>query len=179
MNTKLSFNEKKVDSYLKNLKGLIGKVLKINNTKKNLQIIFWNSTFLNTTFLNIKNFSNNIEKKINDYNNFLFKISKKNKNFHVFDVNKVSNIVGNINFYDEENLFLSKIPFTDIAHKEISFELSQLIRSIYEIPKKCLVLDLDNTIWGGVLGEDGIGGIKLGKSYEKNSNPFKSILKLL
>ena len=98
LNTKLSFNEKKVDSYLKNLKGLIGKVLKINNTKKNLQIIFWNSTFLNTTFLNIKNFSNNIEKKINNNNNLLFKISKKNKNFHVFDVNKVSNIVGNIIF---------------------------------------------------------------------------------
>ncbi len=177
LNTKLSYNEKKVDSYLKNLKSLIGKVLKIDNTKKNLQIIFWNSTFLNTTFLNIKNFSNNIEKKINDYNNFLFKISKKNKNFHVFDVNKVSNIVGNINFYDEENFFLSKIPFTDIAHKEISFELSQLIRSIYEIPKKCLVLDLDNTIWGGVLGEDGIEGIKLGKSYE--GEKFKSFQKYI
>src|SRR6185437_9273062 len=31
--------------------------------------------------------------------------------------------------------------------------------------KKCLVLDLDNTLWGGVLGEDGVGGIKLGSTY--------------
>ncbi len=31
--------------------------------------------------------------------------------------------------------------------------------------KKCLVLDLDNTLWGGVLGEDGIDGIKLGGDY--------------
>ena len=68
-------------------------------------------------------------------------------------------MVGN-NFYDEENYFI-KIPYTDISHREISFELSQLIKSIYEIPKKCLVLDLDNTLWGGVLGEDGIDGIKL------------------
>ena len=180
LNTKLSYNEKRVELYIKNLKNLIGRVLKINNKKKNLQVIFWNSTFLNTTFLNVKNFSNNIEKKINNYNNFLFKISKKNKNFHVFDVNKVSNFVGNINFYDEENLFLSKIPFTDIAHKEISFELSQLIRSIYEIPKKCLVLDLDNTIWGGVLGEDGIKGIELGKSFEgEKFKIFQKYLKTL
>jgi len=31
--------------------------------------------------------------------------------------------------------------------------------------KKCLVLDLDNTLWGGVLGEDGIDGISLGGDY--------------
>ena len=31
--------------------------------------------------------------------------------------------------------------------------------------KKCLVLDLDNTLWGGVLGEDGVDGIKLGGDY--------------
>ena len=80
-----------------------------------------------------------------------------------------------MNFYDEENYFLSKIPFTDISHREISFELSQLIISINEIPKKCLVLDLDNTIWGGVLGEDGINGIKLGKSFE--GEKFKTFQK--
>ena len=177
LNTKLLFNQKKVGSYLDNLKNLISKVLKLNNLKKNLQIIFWNSTFHNTNFLNIKNFSNQIEKKINTYNNFLFSVSKKNKNFHVFDVNKISNMVGSNNFYDEENYFLSKIPYTDISHREISFELSQLIKSIYEIPKKCLVLDLDNTLWGGVLGEDGIDGIKLGKSFE--GEKFKTFQKYI
>ena len=35
--------------------------------------------------------------------------------------------------------------------------------------KKCLVLDLDNTLWGGVLGEDGIDGIKLGGDYPGNA----------
>lgn len=33
------------------------------------------------------------------------------------------------------------------------------------IVKKCLVLDLDNTLWGGVLGEDGVEGIQLGNIY--------------
>lgn len=31
--------------------------------------------------------------------------------------------------------------------------------------KKCLVLDLDNTLWGGILGEDGINGIQVGGDY--------------
>ena len=53
LNTKLSYNENQVNSYLKNLRSLIDKVLKINKTKKNLQIIFWNTTFLNTVFFNI------------------------------------------------------------------------------------------------------------------------------
>jgi FkbH-like protein len=43
--------------------------------------------------------------------------------------------------------------------------------------KKCLVLDLDNTLWGGVLGEDGIEGIKLGNSYP--GNVFKAFQNML
>lgn len=43
--------------------------------------------------------------------------------------------------------------------------------------KKCLVLDLDNTIWGGILGEDGIEGIQLGNNYPGNA--FKSFQRLL
>ena len=39
------------------------------------------------------------------------------------------------------------------------------MREISLCRKKCLVLDLDNTLWGGVLGEDGIDGIKIGGDY--------------
>lgn len=35
--------------------------------------------------------------------------------------------------------------------------------------RKCLVLDLDNTLWGGILGEDGIGGIRIGGDYPGNA----------
>ena len=37
-----------------------------------------------------------------------------------------------------------------------------ILKALYRPRKKCLVLDLDNTLWGGVLGEDGPGGIQLG-----------------
>ncbi|MBQ3881213.1 MAG: HAD-IIIC family phosphatase, partial [Bacteroidales bacterium] len=46
--------------------------------------------------------------------------------------------------------------------------------------KKCLVLDLDNTLWGGVLGEDGISGIKIGGDYPGKAFHFfqESLLEL-
>ena len=39
----------------------------------------------------------------------------------------------------------------------------KLIRAAYGKTRKCLVLDLDNTMWGGVIGDDGLEGIKIGQ----------------
>jgi len=38
-----------------------------------------------------------------------------------------------------------------------------LILAQLGVARKCLVLDLDNTLWGGVIGDDGLGGIRLGQ----------------
>ena len=43
------------------------------------------------------------------------------------------------------------------------------VKAITGISKKCIVLDLDNTLWGGIVGEDGFDGIKLGPSSPGNS----------
>lgn len=44
-------------------------------------------------------------------------------------------------------------------------ELMPVIREAAGRRRKCLVLDLDNTLWGGIIGEDGIEGVKLGGDY--------------
>ena len=46
--------------------------------------------------------------------------------------------------------------------------------------KKCLILDLDNTLWGGILGEDGVDGIKIGGDYPGNAYSYwqRSLLQL-
>jgi FkbH-like protein len=56
------------------------------------------------------------------------------------------------------------------AKSAVSFEcqpfyadnLAAAIAALFGKSKKCLVLDLDNTLWGGVIGDDGLGGIQLG-----------------
>jgi FkbH-like protein len=44
-------------------------------------------------------------------------------------------------------------------------EVGHLARQLRGLTRKCLVLDLDNTLWGGVLGDDGVEGIEVGDSY--------------
>ena len=53
-----------------------------------------------------------------------------------------------------------KISLEKIPH--LANELMGYVKPILGINKKCIVLDLDNTLWGGIIGEDGFNGIKLG-----------------
>lgn len=48
------------------------------------------------------------------------------------------------------------------AMPAFAWSLSNLIKSLYGKNKKALVLDLDNTLWGGVVGDDGVEGIEIG-----------------
>jgi FkbH-like protein len=49
-----------------------------------------------------------------------------------------------------------------MAHPRLGFSLASVITSILGESKKCLILDFDNTLWGGVIGEVGVNGIELG-----------------
>ena len=46
---------------------------------------------------------------------------------------------------------------------DYGFSVASLLAAQLGLSKKCLVLDLDNTCWGGVIGDDGLGGIRLGQ----------------
>ena len=65
-------------------------------------------------------------------------------------------------YYDLRYWHLAKSPYTQVALKDISNELTKFIRSSSGKQSKCIVLDCDNTLWGGILGEDGFTGIKIG-----------------
>ncbi len=65
---------------------------------------------------------------------------------------------GEERFYHHAKLACAPEHLVDYAHSLASLVLAQLGAA-----KKCLVLDLDNTLWGGVIGDDGLGGIRLGQ----------------
>ncbi|MET7422808.1 HAD-IIIC family phosphatase [Dactylosporangium sp. NPDC005555] len=57
-------------------------------------------------------------------------------------------------------------------------EVGHLARNIAGLTKKVLVLDLDGTVWGGVLGEDGVAGIEVADSYRGEAfNEFQRVVK--
>lgn len=81
----------------------------------------------------------------------------------IHDVSELAAGAGRRVWGDERFFHHAKLPcapefLVDYAHNVASILLAQLGMS-----KKCVVLDLDNTLWGGVIGDDGLGGIRLGQ----------------
>lgn len=67
--------------------------------------------------------------------------------------------------FDERYWHSSKAPFSRHALIPVAKEYVRFLRALKGKTHKCLVLDCDNTLWGGIVGEDGPEGIKLGPEY--------------
>lgn len=67
------------------------------------------------------------------------------------------------------------------AIPSFAFNVSNIIKSVFGKNKKALALDLDNTLWGGVVGDDGVDGIEIGQEtgVSQSYYEFQSYLKLL
>lgn len=65
--------------------------------------------------------------------------------------------------------FISQMIVAPTIAANFASWFSHRIEQLKGLRKKCLVLDLDNTLWGGILGEDGINGIKIGGDYPGNA----------
>jgi FkbH-like protein len=63
---------------------------------------------------------------------------------------------------DARRWFESKQPFAPELMPDVAREVAHVAASLRRSPKKVLVLDLDNTLWGGVVGDDGLDGIEIG-----------------
>ena len=90
-------------------------------------------------------------------------------NAYLVDSNLCLIRVGAQNFYDFRYWHIGRAPYSREALQEIAFEDFKYVRALKGKNKKCLVLDCDNTLWGGIIGEDGLSGIKLGKTYPGSS----------
>lgn len=84
----------------------------------------------------------------------------------IFDFDFVSSLLGKENWVDERYWYHSKHAMQFDAIGRVAFQGAQVISAIKGKSKKCLVLDLDNTLWGGVIGDDGLSGIRLGANAE-------------
>jgi FkbH-like protein len=79
------------------------------------------------------------------------------------DVHGISAHLGMRHWFNWDRYFSYKILLTAEANLEIARSLNSLVRATYGKSRKVLVLDLDNTIWGGVIGDDGPEKIQIGR----------------
>ena len=80
----------------------------------------------------------------------------------IYDLNSFVTKFGENNVFNYKQFFYGDIRISLHCIPYLAEELIGYVTAVLGLSKKCLVLDLDNTLWGGIIGEDGIEGIKLG-----------------
>ncbi len=83
------------------------------------------------------------------------------KNVRIIDMEYLSSLYGKMNWFDEGNYYLTKQGFGLDYLGPVADEVTKMILPSVGVVRKCLVLDLDNTLWGGVVGDDGPMGIEI------------------
>ena len=81
----------------------------------------------------------------------------------ILDIEHLSSILGKACWFDDRFYYHSKDGFSFECMPEYANLFSSLVCAVKGRSKKCLVIDLDNTLWGGVIGDDGIGNIRFGQ----------------
>jgi FkbH-like protein len=79
------------------------------------------------------------------------------------DVDSLSAEIGRWTWHDERLYHHAKLPCAPEILVQYAHSVAALVGAMRGAAKKCLVLDLDNTIWGGVIGDDGLAGIAIGQ----------------
>ena len=102
---------------------------------------------------------------IAEYNNVLYAAEASHSNVKVIDITEFTRKYSASELFDWKFYFISQMGMNPKLNKDFKAWWDKKMNSISLKRKKCLVLDLDNTLWGGVLGEEGIEGIKIGGDY--------------
>jgi FkbH-like protein len=84
---------------------------------------------------------------------------------YVVDLEHLLATVGYDNGLDDRYWHIGRAPYAQPLLKRLASEYAAFAAVLKGRSRKCLVLDCDNTLWGGVVGEDGINGIRLGTTH--------------
>lgn len=99
---------------------------------------------------------------ISRLNHLWAEYAQTHKEFYICDIDYISADFGLSAWHDLDYWYMYKYALSLQAIPYLSFNVANMIKSIFGKNKKGFVLDLDNTLWGGVIGDDGVDNIELG-----------------
>ncbi len=102
-------------------------------------------------------------------NSDLMALVQSSSNVFCLDLALIYARIGASEAFDDRHWAMARIPFGKKALVPVGMEYGRFIRALNGKSRKCLVLDCDGTLWGGIVGEYGIDGIKLGPDFPGNS----------
>ena len=110
-----------------------------------------------------------IKEMVANLNLKLIDLIKTQTSVYCYDLDGFVTNHGQIHVFDYHNYFFADIKIALEYIPYLGHDLATYVKAMLGMNKKCIVLDLDNTIWGGIVGEDGFEGIKLGKTPPGNT----------
>jgi FkbH-like protein len=135
------------------------------NSKLNCKIINFNFVEINDNVFG--NYGNKVETafiyQIRKLNLNLMEAAREYKNIFINDVCTLQNINGRRNMFDPRLYISSNIVFNIDFLPLVAKNIVDIIKAASGKINKCIILDLDNTIWGGIIGDDGINNIQIGE----------------
>ena len=106
--------------------------------------------------------------------NFILRLNQKfyeyaysNKSFYINDIDGISAKIGLEKWHSSFYWNMYKYAMSFYAVPYVAKSAADIIKSLFGKNKKVLSLDLDNTLWGGVVGDDGVEGISIGKEVSE------------
>jgi|TARA_B110000114_G_C15076935_1_gene392227 FkbH-like protein len=147
-----------------------------SNLSSNLEakVIYYNYTEIDDAVFG--NYANKVE------SSFLFQVRKlnyelmcfasKSSNLYLCDISTIQNQIGKLNFFQPSVYVNTDMVLSIDALPKIASKTIDIISTLNGKFKKCVILDLDNTTWGGIIGDDGIeniqiGSLGIGKSFSE------------
>ena len=102
----------------------------------------------------------------NEWYQYIQELAEKKSNVYIYDLKDMIAETGRKQFYSDKMWYMSNMPYSKDGLGCIVKEIKRLLNSAFGEQRKLIVLDLDNTLWGGVIGEDGVEGIELSNHKE-------------
>jgi FkbH-like protein len=103
------------------------------------------------------------------FNEDLLKVCSEIDNVFCIDLAAVLSNTGYLTGFNQRQWEVAKAPLGSKLLIPLAKEYGKFLRALNGASRKCLILDCDGTLWGGILGEDGNTGIKIGSSYPGTS----------
>ncbi len=148
------------ESHLAKLK----EVVSVIQENANAKIICYNQPEIDDTVFG--NYSNSVPSsflyQLRKINLELMNFAENTGNFYVCDLSSVQNRVGRNTMFQPSIYINTEMVLSIEVLPEIAARTMSLVAALNGKLKKCLILDLDNTMWGGIIGDDGIENIQVG-----------------
>ncbi len=100
---------------------------------------------------------------LNRLNEKFYRYAREHEDFYIHDINYASAAYGLDKWADPFYWHMYKYAMCMQAIPEFAFNLSHIMKAVFGRNKKALVLDLDNTLWGGIVGDDGVENLEIGQ----------------